>query len=122
MSLLPSIQTICKGVRNLLDQWYGKKTVGKYPILNPMLEAMLDVATEDEQWAILDGHRFCNRSMTMTNNDKTPLPSDCSDQEEGHDPPPQYARVRDLQFIPNIDNPRAITLSTYYDKNHPQLT
>ena len=121
-TLLPSIQKICKGVRNLLDQWYGKKTVGKYPILNPMLEAMLDVATEDEQWVILGGHRFCNRSMTMTNNDKPPLPSDCSDQEEGHDPPPQYARVRDLQFIPNIDNPRAITLSTYYDKNHPQLT
>ena len=36
--------------------------------------------------------------------------------------PTKYARVRDLQFIPNIENPRALTLTTHYDKNHPQLT
>ena len=47
LTLLPSVSKICKGVRNLLEQWYGKKTVGKYPILNPMLEKILDEATED---------------------------------------------------------------------------
>ena len=120
--LLPSIHKICKGAHNLLDQWYGKKTVGKYPILNPILEAMLDVATEDEQWAILAGHRFCNRSSAMTNNDQVPLPPDCSDMEDESVNPPRYARVRDLHFVPNIDHPRAITLSIYHDKNHPQLT
>ena len=66
-------------MRNLLEQWYGKKTVGKYPILNPILERMLDEATEDEAWAILGGHRFCNRSQAMTNNSRTPIHEDCSD-------------------------------------------
>ena len=120
-TLLPSIRKICHGVDNLLDTWYGKRVVGKYPILNPILEAMLDHATPDEQWALLGGHRLCSRSQGMTNNGKVPLPQDYSDDEDDT-PPPLYARVRDLRFIPNIDNPRAISVTTHYDKNHPKLT
>ena len=108
LTLLPSVSKICKGVRNLLEQWCGKKTVGKYPILNPMLKKMLDEATEDEAFAILGGHRFCNRSQAMTNNDGVTIPQNCSNIGEDS-PLPKYARVRDLQFIPNIENPRALT-------------
>ena len=92
-TLLPSIRKICHGVDNLLDKWYGKRVVGKCAILHPMLEAMLDHATPDEQWVLLGGHRLCSRSQGMTNNGKEPLPNDYSDDEDDTQPP-SYARVQ----------------------------
>ena len=120
-TLLPSVTRICKGVENLLEQMYGKRVKGKYPILNPILEAMLKHATPDEQWDILLAQRYALRSQHYCNNHRKPRPSDASD-DDGSPVPVDYLRTRDIRFIPNIKNPRALTIISQTDKNHQDLT
>ena len=115
-SLLPSIRKVCKGADNILKEYFGGKPKGKFPILNPILEAMLKHATEWERWAILLAQRFCLRSQHYCNNQG----------RAGKDPDsipngPHYLRRKDLKFIPNINNPRAISIVTACDKNNPDL-
>ena len=118
-SLLPSLRRICKGADNMLEQWYGKKVTGKFPILNPILEAMLKVATPDEQWAILFPQRFCLRSQHYCNNvNKEELPEIPEEEEI----PIEHIQIKDLRFTPNINNPNALTIITRFDKNHQNLT
>ena len=81
---------------------------------------MLQFATEDERWALLVAQRFCLRSQHYCNNDKIPLPSDKSDNDD--DTPVSYLRVRDLRFNPNIHNPTALTVISRFDKNNRDLT
>ena len=108
--LLPGTRRICKGADNVLRARYGDHPKGKYPILNPILEAMLKVATEDEQFAILMAQRFCLRSQHYCNNRKENVIT------KNH-----YIKVKNLKFIPNIEDPRAIAITTSYDKNNPTL-
>ena len=117
-TLLPSIRRICKGADNINEEIFGKKTKGKFPILNPILEAMLKVATPDERWAALLAQRFCLRSQHYCNNDRHPTPADESDVDKDA-PPPKHLQLKDLRFFPNIDNPTALTILTRYDKNNP---
>ena len=60
--LLPGTRKICKGADNYLREKYGDHPKGKYPILNPILEKMLDVASPRERFALLLAQRFCLRS------------------------------------------------------------
>ena len=108
--LLPGTRKICKGADNVLKQRFGEHPKGKYPILNPILEAMLKHATENEQFALLVAQRFCLRSQHYCNNNKENIINKNN-----------YLKVKDFSFIPNIEDPRAICISTKNDKNNPEL-
>ena len=108
--LLPSVNRICKGADNILLELDGPKAVGKRPILNPILEAMLKFATPKERFALLFAQRFCLRSEHYCNNKGR--------RKYAKD---TYIRFQDLQFIPNIKNPVALAIVTKYDKNNPKL-
>ena len=108
--LLPGTRRICKGADNKYNEYYGNHPKGKYPILNPILEKMLDYANEDEQFALLIAQRFCLRSQHYCNNRKQNVRQKC-----------YYLKVRDFYFIPDINNPRAICITTKHDKNNPNL-
>ena len=108
--LLPGTRRICKGADNILRARFGDHPKGKYPILNPILEAMLKHATEDEQFAILIAQRFCLRSQHY-----------CNNRKENVIKKNNYIQMRNFKFIPNIENPRAIAITTSYDKNNPTL-
>ena len=108
--LLPGTRRICKGADNKYNEYYGNHPKGKYPILNPILEKMLDHANEDERFALLIAQRFCLRSQHYCNN---------RNRNVRHRE--YYLKVRDFYFIPDINNPRAICITTKYDKNNPTL-
>ena len=108
--LLPGTRKICKGADNYLREIFGDHPKGKYPILNPILEAMLEHADENEMFALLIAQRFCLRSQHYCNNRKENV------KKKNH-----FITVGDFAFIPNIENPRAICINTSYDKNNPQL-
>ena len=105
--LLPGTRKICKGVDNYLREKFGDHPKGKYPLLNPILEAMLKHATENEKFALLIAQRFCLRSQHYCNNRNNKNNN--------------YIKIKDFKFIPNIDNPRAISIATSHDKNNPHL-
>ena len=108
--LLPGTRKICKGADNILKQRFGDHPKGKFPILNPILEAMLKHANENEQFALLVAQRFCLRSQHYCNNNKENVMKKNI-----------YLKVKDFIFIPNIEDPRAICISTKNDKNNPEL-
>ena len=108
--LLPGTRRICKGADNKYNEYYGVHPKGKYPILNPILEKMLDYANEDEQFALLIAQRFCLRSQHYCNNRKQNI------RQKSY-----YLKVKDFYFIPDINNPRAICITTKHDKNNPTL-
>ena len=108
--LLPSVNRICKGADNILLELDGPKAVGKRPLLNPILEAMLKFATPKERFALLFAQRFCLRSEHYCNNKGR--------RKYAKD---TFIRFEDLQFIPNIKNPVALAIVTKNDKNNPKL-
>ena len=105
--LLPSVKRICKGADNTLSAIFGERQIGKYPLLNPILEAMLEYATPLERFALLFAQRFCLRSQHYCHNRK--INNDV------------FIKFKDFHFIPNINNPRAVSITTSHDKNNPQL-
>ena len=108
--LLPGTRKICKGADNYLKWKFGDHPKGKYPILNPILEAMLKHANEHERFALLIAQRFCLRSQHYCNNRKENI------QKKNH-----FIKIEDFSFIPNIEDPRAICINTSHDKNNPNL-
>ena len=111
-ALLPGVGKHCTGADNILRELRGDQEKGKRAILNPILEAMLKHATDREKFALLVAQRFCLRSQHYCNNRKK--------REQGYETA-QYIKNKHFQFIPDIRNPRAVTLNTGKDKNHQQV-
>ena len=108
--LLPGTRKICKGADNTLRDIFGDHPRGKYPILNPILEKMLDHATMKEKFALLIAQRFCLRSQHY-----------CNNKNENVRRKNNYIKIEDFSFIPNVEDPRAISIATSHDKNNPNL-
>ena len=108
--LLPGTRRLCKGAENKYKEIFGIHPRGKYPILNPILEKMLEYANEDEKFALLIAQRFCLRSQHY-----------CNNRNQNVMNKNYYLKRRDFVFIPNQDNPRAICITTRFDKNNPNL-
>ena len=107
---LNGVSKICKGADGKLKQVFGEHRIGKYPLLNPMIEAMLPHATPKEQFAIMTAQRFCLRSQHY-----------CHNRNKKVKNPKPFIKRCDFHFIPNIRNPRAVSISTSHDKNNPNL-
>ena len=108
--LLPGVRKVCKGADNTLRDIFGDHPRGKYPILNPILEKMLDHATAKEKFALLIAQRFCLRSQHY-----------CNNRNENVRRKNNYILIEDFSFIPNMEDPRAISIATSHDKNNPNL-
>ena len=108
--LLPGTRRLCKGAENKYIEIFGIHPKGKYPILNPILEKMLEYANENEKFALLIAQRFCLRSQHY-----------CNNRNQNVNYKNYYLKRRDFIFIPNQDNPRAICITTRFDKNNPNL-
>ena len=108
--LLPGTRRLCKGAENKYIEIFGIHPRGKYPILNPILEKMLEYANEDEKFALLVAQRFCLRSQHY-----------CNNRSQNVRNKNYYLKRRDFVFIPNQKNPRAICITTRFDKNNPNL-
>lgn len=108
--LLPGTRKICAGADNILTDIFGERRIGKFPLLNPILEKMLDHATPKERFALLIAQRFCLRSQHY-----------CHNRNKNVRSKSKYIKFKDFHFIPDMENPRAISISTGYDKNNPHL-
>ena len=104
--LLPGTRRLCKGADNILTAIFGERQIGKFPLLNPILEKMLDFASARERFALLIAQRFCLRSQHYCNNRKRNV------RTRNY-----YIKCKDFHFIPNIENPRAVTCAVWYN-NH----
>ena len=109
---LPGIGKTCKGADNILRDTLGDREKGKRALLNPILEQMFNHASMLETFALLVAQRFCLRSQHYCNNP--------TKRAQGIDTA-EYLKMKHFHFIPNIDNPHAITLRTSKDKNHKML-
>ena len=108
--LLPGVRKICKGADNILTDIFGERVIGKYPLLNPILEKMFEFATNKEKFALLLAQRFCLRSQHY-----------CNNRNKNKNTTNNYIKFRDFSFIPDFHNPRAICIATSHDKNNPNL-
>ena len=108
--MLPGVRRICKGADGYLEELFGERRIGKFPILLPILEKMLKHATEKERFALLIAVHFCLRSKHYCNNRSKKLKNRN-----------QFIKRKDFHFIPDQRNPRAISISTSHDKNNPHL-
>ena len=108
--MLPGVRRICKGADNYLEEVYGERQIGKFPILLPILEKMLKHATKKERIALLIAVHFCLRSQHYCNN------RNIKSKKKN-----KYVKRENFYFIPNQRNPRAVSIATGYDKNNPHL-
>ena len=108
--MLPGVRRICKGADNYLEEVYGERRIGKFPILLPILEKMLKYATIKERLALLIAVHFCLRAQHYCNNRNS--------KSKNRD---KYVKRKNFHFIPNQKNPRAVSIATAYDKNNPHL-
>ena len=110
--LLPGVRKVCKGADNVLSDIFGERQIGKYPLLNPMIEEMIKDEDLRTQFAVVFPQRMCLRSQHY-----------CNPRKKNNDlfGKKKFVQAQDFHFIPNFKNPRAIVISTNRDKNNPQL-